>query len=103
MKNRSYQDLLAERRANVQEIRREKDATAVLCLWAHVAEIDAEIERRLGLAKTVLDIETEKCWVCGRPINEGDEPGHVPMDNGVMVPICSVACTELHFADSEAS
>lgn len=39
-------DLLAERRANVQEARRETDPTAKAMLLAHVDTIDAEQARR---------------------------------------------------------
>lgn len=42
----SLQDLLAERRENVQEARRETDAVAQEMLGWHVAAIDAELERR---------------------------------------------------------
>ena len=44
--NRTAQDLLAERRANVQESRHETDAMARAMLDAHVAEIDRELQRR---------------------------------------------------------
>lgn len=43
---RSTQDLLAERGANVNEARRETDATAIAMLNAHVAMIDVELKRR---------------------------------------------------------
>lgn len=46
MKDRSTQDLLAERRANVLEAMRENDRMAKAMLNAHVAEIDAELENR---------------------------------------------------------
>ncbi len=46
MKNRTIQDLLAERRANVLEAMREKDRGAQATLWAHIHTIDAEIESR---------------------------------------------------------
>lgn len=45
---RTLQDLLAERRANVMEMVREKDAVAVLMLQAHIDGLDREIARRTG-------------------------------------------------------
>lgn len=46
MTNRTAQDLLAERRANVKEAMRERDPIAKACLLAHVAIIDAELKQR---------------------------------------------------------
>jgi len=46
MKDRTAQDLLAERRANVLESMKEKDKLAKQLLLAHVAQIDAELQRR---------------------------------------------------------
>lgn len=46
MNDRTLQDLLAERRANVKEWMHETDPMARAMLVAHVAEIDAELERR---------------------------------------------------------
>jgi hypothetical protein len=46
MKTRSLQDLLAERRANVQEMRRETDKTARAMLQFHIDQIDREIYSR---------------------------------------------------------
>ncbi len=46
---RTAQDLLAERRANIQEARRERDPIAKAMLLAHAATIDAELERRRNL------------------------------------------------------
>jgi len=40
---RTVQDLLAERRSNLNEMRRENDATARETLRAHVAQLDVEI------------------------------------------------------------
>ncbi len=48
MKDRTIQDLLAERRANVREARQESDATARAMLWAHIDTIDVELKRRRG-------------------------------------------------------
>ncbi len=45
---RSLQELLAERRANVQEQRRETDPIAIGLLQYHIDEIDREIARRNG-------------------------------------------------------
>ena len=50
MQDRTAQDLLAERRANIQEMRRETDKMAIAMLSAHVAVIDAELERRRAVA-----------------------------------------------------
>lgn len=44
---------------------------------------------------------TELCFVCDRPIGEGDEPGATQMDNGTWVPNCSEACAEAFYAESE--
>lgn len=46
MENRTAQDLLAERRANVLESMRERDPIAQAMLLAHVSIIDVELERR---------------------------------------------------------
>lgn len=46
MQERTAQDLLAERRYNVQEARHETDATAIAMLNAHVSIIDVELARR---------------------------------------------------------
>ena len=46
MKNRSTQDLLAERRANVNEQRRESDKTARAMLQVHIDTIDMELVTR---------------------------------------------------------
>lgn len=43
---RTAQDLLAERRANVLEQARERDATARAVLQFHIDTIDAELSRR---------------------------------------------------------
>lgn len=43
---RTEQDLLAERRATVNEYRREPDQIARAILWYRVDEIDREIARR---------------------------------------------------------
>ena len=43
--------------------------------------------------------DTEPCTVCDAPIGSGDEPGTVFMDNGMAVPVCSVACTTIHYTD----
>lgn len=40
---RSVQDLLAERRANVLEMSRERDAMAKLMLAAHIDDLDRQI------------------------------------------------------------
>lgn len=48
MKDRTTQDLLAERRANVLEAMAEPDKIARKMLLWHVAEIDRELERRRG-------------------------------------------------------
>jgi len=50
MTTRTAQDLLAERRYNVQEARRSSDPMAQAMLLAHVAMIDAELSRRRGTA-----------------------------------------------------
>lgn len=42
---RSVQDLLAERRANLNELRRERDAMARAMLQAHINALTAEIEK----------------------------------------------------------
>lgn len=44
--DRTTQDLLAERRANVQEMRRERDPDARQMLAFHVSAIDDELRRR---------------------------------------------------------
>ncbi len=44
--SRTVQDLLAERRANVQEMRREACPIARAMLQYHVDEIDRELARR---------------------------------------------------------
>lgn len=46
MKPRTIQDLLAERRANINEMRREHDTTARVMLRANIDQLTAEIERR---------------------------------------------------------
>lgn len=46
MTDRTAQDLLAERRANVNEMRRERDATARAMLQEHINAIDRELARR---------------------------------------------------------
>lgn len=46
MERRTSQDLLVERRANVQEARRTSDRWARKMLLAHVATIDDELKRR---------------------------------------------------------
>lgn len=46
MSERTAQDLLAERRANVQELRHERDAIAKQLLEYHIDEIDRELARR---------------------------------------------------------
>ena len=46
MKDCTAQDLLAERRDNVNEMRRETDKTARAMLQMHVDSIDDELERR---------------------------------------------------------
>ena len=46
MRARTVQDLLAERRYNALEAHRETDAMAIAMLEAHIASIDAELERR---------------------------------------------------------
>ncbi len=51
MKNRTAQDLLAERRANIQEARRERDKTARAMLMFHVSTIDAELARRKQVSR----------------------------------------------------
>jgi hypothetical protein len=48
MRKRSLQDLLAERRANVLEMSRERDAIARAMLQAHINEIDREIGAPCG-------------------------------------------------------
>ena len=48
MEDRTVQDLLAERRANVLESMKEKDKTAKAMLLAHVDTIDVELKRRRG-------------------------------------------------------
>jgi len=48
---RTEQDLLAERRENVQELRREGNATARAMLAFHISEIDAELERRVRVTR----------------------------------------------------
>lgn len=50
---RTSQDLLAERRDNIQELRREHDSVARSILMAHVAMIDAILaKRRKGVTCT---------------------------------------------------
>jgi len=46
MTNRTTRDLLAERRENIREARRETDDVAIAMLWAHVADIDHELASR---------------------------------------------------------
>jgi hypothetical protein len=46
LSQRSAQDILAERRANVNEARRERDPIAKATLLAHVAILDAELDQR---------------------------------------------------------
>lgn len=46
MKDRTAQDLLAERRANVQELRRERDPMARALLQFHIDEIDRTLASR---------------------------------------------------------
>ena len=46
MRDRTEQDLLAERRANVLESMRSNDRTTQENLGAHIAIIDAELDRR---------------------------------------------------------
>lgn len=46
MNERTTQDLLAERRANILEAMRERDPIAKACLEAHAAEIDVELQGR---------------------------------------------------------
>lgn len=46
MNERTSQDLLAERRANVQELRAERNPIARAMLEQHIAEIDRELERQ---------------------------------------------------------
>lgn len=43
---RTAQDLLADRRANVEELRRETDKSARAMLSFYIGEIDAELARR---------------------------------------------------------
>jgi len=38
--------------------------------------------------------ETEACTICGQETRLGDEPGWGYADNGVPMPLCSVACTD---------
>ena len=52
MKTRTTQDLLAERRDNIQEARRERDKVAVAMLNAHVTVIDAELATRRANVRT---------------------------------------------------
>jgi hypothetical protein len=42
--SRSAQDLLAERRANVNEMRRERDVVARAMLQAHIDDLDRQIK-----------------------------------------------------------
>lgn len=60
-------------------------------------------EYLLGKDRTVPDIDYtllgDYCWICSGPVDTGDEPGAVFMDNGVPVPVCSVACTTVHYAE----
>ncbi len=44
--DRDTQDLLAERRDNVQELRREKNVIARACIETHIDMLDAELARR---------------------------------------------------------
>ncbi len=44
MENRTAQDLLAERRANIQELRGEKDPAARAMLQAHIGVLDRRLE-----------------------------------------------------------
>lgn len=46
MKDRTAQDLLAERHDNVQERRRERDPMARAMLQLHIDTIDVELKRR---------------------------------------------------------
>lgn len=46
MENRTAQDLLMERRANVLEMMRETDEIAKEMLQFHIDEIDRELKRR---------------------------------------------------------
>jgi hypothetical protein len=46
MINRTIQELLADRRANVLESTRERDLLARKLLDAYIAEIDRELDRR---------------------------------------------------------
>lgn len=46
LKERTTQDILAERRFNVQEMRRERDRMAKAMLQAHIDMLDAELQRR---------------------------------------------------------
>ena len=43
--------------------------------------------------------DDEPCTVCDARIGSGDEPGAVFMDNGFPVPVCSVACTNVHYSE----
>ncbi len=61
MKDRTLQDLLAERRANVLESMTESDPTAKAMLLAHVSTIDAELARRHAAREE----EPEPCDECG--------------------------------------
>ena len=56
------------------------------------------------MSKEVLDdiALDDPCWICDKPIGDGDEPGAGFMDNGVEIPLCSVACTEKLYATDEA-
>jgi hypothetical protein len=63
MTNRTAQDLLAERRANVVEARNlfnESDETARAMLLAHVARIDAELARREAVERQMAT-ECDRC------------------------------------------
>lgn len=35
-----------------------------------------------------------RCDVCGRPVDEGDEPGTVQISPGLWADVCSEGCTE---------
>lgn len=82
MKNRTEQDLLAERRSNMQEFRRERDPIARATLAAHVALIDAELQERdeeAAEAAKLDKLERRSVIEDGRADHHGDsmrEEGH---------------------------
>ena len=73
--SRTVKDLLAERRANVLELSRERDAMARKMLRVHIADLDNQIAERTGADESGdSDYAWEREPIAHARLDWGDEP-----------------------------